>query len=89
MLTIEEKTKIIAKHKLHNLDTGSPEVQIAILSKEIKQLLLHLKTHPKDLHSKRGLLKMISKRRALLNYLKKENTKRYNSILKKVGLKVK
>ena len=89
MLTIEEKTKIITKYKLHNLDTGSPEVQIALLSEEIKQLLLHLKTHPKDLHSKRGLLKMVSRRRALLNYLKKENIRRYNSILKKVGLKIK
>ena len=88
MLIPEEKTKIITKYKLHNLDTGSPEVQIALLSEEIKQLLLHLKTHPKDLHSKKGLLKMISKRRALLSYLKKEDIKRYNSILKKMGLKV-
>ena len=88
MLIPEEKTKIITKYKLHNLDTGSPEVQIALLSEEIKQLLLHLKTHPKDLHSKRGLLKMISKRRTLLSYLKKEDIKRYNSILKKMGLKV-
>ena len=87
MLTIEEKTKIIDEYKLHNLDTGSSEVQIALLSEEIKQLLLHLKTHPKDLHSKRGLLKMVSKRRTLLSYLKKEDIKRYNSILKKVGLK--
>lgn len=86
MLTTEEKTKIIAKYKLHNLDTGSPEVQIALLSEEIKQLLLHLKTHSKDFHSKRGLLKMVSKRRALLNYLKKEDIKRHNSIVKKVEL---
>jgi len=87
MLTTEEKTKIIEKYKLHNLDTGSSEVQIALLSEEIKQLLLHLKINPKDFHSKRGLLKMVSKRRALLNYLKKENLKRYNDILKKVELK--
>jgi small subunit ribosomal protein S15 len=87
MLTPEEKTKIIEKYKLHDMDTGSAEVQIALLSEEIKQLLLHLKKHPKDLHSKRGLLKMVSKRRALLKYLKKENTRRYNSIIKKVGLK--
>lgn len=87
MLTPEEKTKIIKKYKLHEIDTGSPEVQIALISEEIKQLLLHLKKHPKDLHSKRGLLKMVSKRRSLLNYLKKESTRRYNNIIKKIGLK--
>ncbi len=87
MLTSQEKTKIIEKYKMHKLDTGSPEVQIAILSEEIKQLLLHLKTHSKDFHSKRGLLKMVSKRRSLLNYLKKEDIKRYNSVIKKIGLK--
>ncbi len=72
---------------MHDLDTGSPEVQVAILSEEIKQLLLHLKKHPKDLHSKKGLLKMVSKRRTLLAYLKKEGTRRYNIILEKIGLK--
>lgn len=87
MLIPEEKTKIIKKYKLHEMDTGSAEVQIALLSEEIKQLLLHLKKHPKDFHSKRGLLKMVSKRRSLLNYLKKESTRRYNSIIKKIGLK--
>jgi len=87
MLTPEEKTKIIKKHKLHETDSGSAEVQIAIISEEIKRLTLHLKKHSKDLHSKRGLLKMVMKRRKLLNYLKKENTKRYNSILEKIGLK--
>ena len=87
MLTSQEKTKIIEKYKLHNLDTGSSEVQIALLSEEIKQMLLHLKKHVKDLHSKRGLLKMVSKRRSLLAYLKKEDIKKYNNIIKKVGLK--
>lgn len=87
MLETKEKEKIITKYKLHDLDTGSPEVQIALLTEEIKLLLLHLKKHAKDFHSKRGLLKMVSKRRSLLNYLKKESTRRYNSILKKVGLK--
>ena len=87
MLTQEEKTKITEKYKLHDLDTGSPEVQISLLSEEIKQLLLHLKKHSKDFHSKRGLLKMVSKRRDLLSYLKKEDAKRYNSIIKKIGLK--
>jgi len=87
MLTQEEKDKIIKKYKLHDLDTGSPEVQIALLTEEIKQLLLHLKKHARDFHSKRGLLKMVSKRRSLLDYLKKESAKRYNATLKKVGLK--
>jgi len=87
MLTPEEKTKIIKKYKLDEVDTGSPEVQIALLTEEIKRLLLHLKKHPKDFHSKRGLLKMVSKRRKFLNYLKEEDTKRYNSIVKKIGLK--
>jgi len=87
MLAQEEKEKIIKNYKLHEVDTGSPEVQIALLSEEIKQLLLHLKKHPKDFHSKRGLLKMVSKRRSLLSYLKQENAKRYNSIVKKIGLK--
>jgi small subunit ribosomal protein S15 len=87
MLTQEEKSKIIKDCKLHDLDTGSPEVQVALLSEEIKQLLSHLKKHAKDFHSKRGLLKMVSKRRDLLGYLKKEDTKRYNSLVKKVGLK--
>ena len=87
MLTLEEKTKIIKKYGLHEADTGSSEVQIALLTEEIKRLLLHLKKHSKDFHSKRGLLKMVAKRRKLLSYLKEESTRRYNSIIKKVGLK--
>jgi len=87
MLTPEEKEKIIKKYKLHETDTGSPEVQITLLTEEIKRLLLHLKKHSKDFHSKRGLLKMVSKRRKLLGYLKKENVRRYNSLIKKIGLK--
>jgi len=87
MLTIEEKEKIIKKYKLHDADTGSPEVQIALLTEEIKRLVLHLKTHSKDFHSKRGLLRMVAKRRKFLSYLKEEDTKRYNSIVKKIGLK--
>lgn len=87
MLTPEEKEKIIKKYRLHELDTGSPEVQIALLTEEIKRLLLHFKTHPKDLHSKRGLLKMVNLRRSLLNYLKDENQNRYKKIIKKIGLK--
>ena len=87
MLTPEEKERIIKKYKLHDLDTGSPEVQIALLSEEIERLLLHLKKHPKDFHSKRGLLKMVAKRRKFLSYLKGEDEKRYNSIIRKIGLK--
>jgi len=87
MLKTKEKTKIIKKHKLHDSDTGSPEVQISLLTEEIKKLLLHLKKHSKDFHSKRGLLKMVAKRRQLLKFLKEEDTRRYNSIVKKVGLK--
>lgn len=89
MLTPEEKLKVIKKYKLHEGNTGSPEVQIALLTEEIKRLILHLKKHSKDFHSKRGLLKMVSKRRKLLNYLKEEDTRRYNSIVKKIGLKAK
>ena len=87
MLEPEEKTKVIKKYKIHETDTGSDEVQIALLSEEIRELLLHLKKHPKDLHSKRGLLKMVSKRRKLLKHLKKEDEKRYNKIVKAIGLK--
>jgi len=87
MLTTEEKTKIIGKYKLHEIDTGSPEVQIALLTEEIERLLLHLKSHPKDFHSKRGLLKMVAKRRKFLGFLKEEDEKRYTSIIKEIGLK--
>lgn len=87
MLTVKDKEQVIEKYKLHTSDTGSTEVQIALISEEIKRLLSHLKTHKKDLHSKRGLLKMVSKRRSLLSYLKQEDMKRYNSLIKKVGLK--
>jgi len=87
MLTTKEKTKIIEEFKKHKGDTGSEEIQIALLSEEIKRLLLHLKKHKKDVHSRRGLLKMVAKRRKLLKYLQKENVKRYNNIIKKLGLK--
>ena len=87
MLTPEEKTILIKKYKIHDTDTGSSEVQIALLTEEIKKLILHLKKHSKDFHSKRGLLKMVSKRRRFLSYLKEEDEKRYNSLIKKIGLK--
>jgi len=87
MLTPEEKLKIVKKYKLHEVDTGSPEVQIALLTEEIRRLVLHLKQHSKDFHSKRGLLKMVGKRKRFLNYLKEEDEKRYNILIKKIGLK--
>jgi small subunit ribosomal protein S15 len=89
MLTPEEKEKIIKKYKIHDTDTGSSEVQIALLTEEINRLLDHLKKHPKDFHSKRGLLKMVSKRRRLLEYLKNEDEGRYKKITKEIGLKAK
>jgi small subunit ribosomal protein S15 len=86
-LTTKEKTKIIKEVSTHEKDTGSSEVQIALLSKEIDKLVLHLKKHPKDLHSRRGLIKMVITRKKLLAYLKKNSEKRYSSIIKKIGLK--
>lgn len=87
MLETKKKQKIIEKNKTHQTDTGSVEVQVAILSEEIDQLAKHLKKHLKDNHSRRGLLGMVSQRKRLLNYLSKEDEKRYNSLIKKLGLK--
>ena len=86
MLTTEEKLKIIKKNNLHEKDTGSADVQIVLLSEEISRLLKHLKENKKDNHSRRGLLKMVSKRRKLLKYLQNTDEKRYEDIKKKVGL---
>jgi len=87
MLDNKEKEKIIKKIKVHESDTGSFEVQIALVNEEIKKLVLHLKKHPKDHSSKRGLLKMVAKRRKLLKNLKEEDVKRYNSLIKKIDVK--
>jgi len=87
MLKSEKKSAIIKKTKTHNEDTGSPEVQIALFSERITELTDHLKSHPKDNHSRRGLIKMVAKRKKLLNYLGKEDEKRYASIVKKLGLR--
>ena len=86
MLKTKEKSKIIEKIKTHETDTGSAEVQIGILTEEIKKLTKHLKKHPKDNHSRRGLLGMVSKRKQLLNYLEETNEKRYNNLVKKLEL---
>ena len=82
-----KKQTIIGQHKLHDNDTGSPEVQIAILTERINYLTEHLKTHKKDHHSRRGLLKMVGQRRGLLNYLKNKTFDRYRSIIEKLGLR--
>jgi small subunit ribosomal protein S15 len=82
-----EKKVIIDEFKLHDGDTGSPEVQIAILTKRISQLTEHLKEHKKDHHSRRGLLKMVGQRRGLLNYLYKTDIERYRQVITKLGLR--
>jgi small subunit ribosomal protein S15 len=87
MLDKKEKEKLVKEYKTHEGDTGSPEVQVALLTKEIDRLVPHLKKHPKDFGSKKGLLKMVAKRKKFLNYLKETNVKRYNLLVKKVGIK--
>ena len=86
-LAKEVKQSIINEYKLHENDTGSPEVQIAILTEKINQLTEHLKQHKKDYHSRRGLLKMVGKRRALLNVLKENNLDRYNDLIENLELR--
>lgn len=87
MLTTKKKQAIIKKVHLHEKDTGSPEAQVGVLSGQIESLAKHLKKHPKDNHSRRGLLKMISDRRAMMNYLSKKDLKRYDTLAKKLELK--
>jgi small subunit ribosomal protein S15 len=87
MLKKEDKTKIIAEYKLSDTDTGSPEVQIAILTKRINDLTEHLKLNKQDHHSRRGLLKMVGQRRSMLNYLLKKDVARYRELIKKLGLR--
>ena len=83
----EEKTAIIKEYAMHEGDTGSPEVQIAVLTKRINDLTDRLRTHNKDHHSRRGLLKMVGQRRNLLNYLMKVDIERYRSIIAKLGIR--
>ncbi|AGA69991.1 ribosomal protein S15 [Desulfitobacterium dichloroeliminans LMG P-21439] len=87
MMTPEKKQELIVKFQQHEGDTGSPEVQIALLSERIAYLTEHFKTHKKDHHSRRGLFKMIGKRRALLNYLKDTDFNRYRQIISDLGLR--
>lgn len=87
MMRKEEKTQIIEENKLHEGDTGSPEVQIAILTRRINDLTEHLKVNKNDHHSRRGLLKMVGRRRNLLNYLMKNDIERYRAIIAKLGIR--
>ena len=87
MLASEKKQEIIAKHQQHEGDTGSPEVQIALLSARISELTEHFKLHKKDHHSRRGLLKLVGQRRAMLNYLKRNDFNRYRKIVTDLGLR--
>ena len=86
-LAAELKTQIVADYKIHEKDTGSPEVQIALLTERINELTEHLKTHKKDHSSRRGLLKMVGKRNDLLKYLTREDRTRYQHIIKRLGLR--
>lgn len=88
MLSKQKKQAIIKGYKQHETDTGSAEVQIALLSQQIKTLADHLKKHPKDHHSRRGLLMMVGKRRRFLQFLQKENEKKYKSVIKKLKLEL-
>ncbi len=87
MLEKKKKAKIIQKFRTHESDTGSPQVQIAILSEEVKELTTHLKTHRKDFSSRRGLLKKVAERRRLLKYLEREDAKAYGELIEALGLK--
>jgi len=87
VLTLEKRQTIINDFKLHEKDTGSPEVQIALLSARIEYLTEHFKSHQKDHHSRRGLLKLVGQRRRLLNYVKDNDVERYRNVIKRLGLR--
>jgi small subunit ribosomal protein S15 len=86
-VTTADKARIVTEHQRAKGDTGSPEVQIAILTERINMLTEHFKTHVKDFHSRRGLLKMVSQRRSLLDYLKRKNIEAYRSLIERLGLR--
>ena len=86
-LAKEAKADIVSNYKVHDTDTGSPEVQVAILTQRINELTLHFKTHVKDNHSRRGLLKMVQQRRHLLDYLKRRDINRYHDIINRLGIR--
>lgn len=85
--TKQQKTDLISEYRVHDSDTGSPEVQIALLSSRITYLTEHFKTHAKDHHSRRGLLKLVGRRRRLLDYLKQTDLERYRTIIDKLGIR--
>ena len=87
MITPEKKTTVIAEHRAHDKDTGSPEIQIALLTTRILNLTVHLNANKKDFSTRRGLLKMVGRRRRLLNYLMKNDVQRYRAIVEKLGLR--
>jgi len=87
VLTVEEKKGLIDRFKLHEKDTGSPEVQVGLLTHRIQYLTEHLKIHKKDHHSRRGLLMLVGRRRRLLNYVKSKDVKRYRGIIEELGLR--
>ena len=87
MLDVETRTEITREYRLHDKDTGSAELQVAILTERIRQLTDHLRVHKKDVHSRRGLILMVSKRRRLLNYLTSEDVGRYQSLITRLGLR--
>lgn len=87
MMRKEEKTLIIENNRLHDTDTGSAEVQVAILTKRINELTEHLKIHKNDHHSRRGLMKMIGRRRSMLNYMAKKDINRYRTTIEKLGIR--
>ena len=86
-LSKDRKTELIGSYRTHDADTGSPEVQVAILSERISYLTEHFKTHAKDHHSRRGLLKLVSQRRKLLDYLKGKSVDRYRSLIERLGIR--
>ena len=87
MLSKDRKTEVIGTYRTHGSDTGSPEVQVALLSERIAYLTEHFKTHAKDHHSRRGLLKLVGQRRSLLDYLKRKDTAKYAELINKLGIR--
>ncbi|HEX3685660.1 MAG TPA: 30S ribosomal protein S15 [Bryobacteraceae bacterium] len=86
-LAAEQKSNVITKYRIHKSDSGSPEVQVALLSQRISELTEHFKTHQKDHHSRRGLLTMVARRRKLLNYLKDRDLERYRGLIQRLGIR--
>lgn len=89
MLNVQKKQEIINEFRRHGADTGSPEVQIALLTERINQLTEHLRLHRKDFHSRRGLMKMVGQRRRLLNYLKVKDNRKFNEVVERLGIRAK